>query len=160
MGEVSGGTVKLSKYLLSPNPPSSAIWLQTLLSTLQYAAASHGQRRFLLRPSPNPSNEAGVEVWLFSRAKFTTSLGRLWETLGGHNGHGEWKGYRIFFRPPSTTEDQEGLEVVEMPEAVWRWTKGALEEVEGSLPAELKGLMGKDWGCGYLVNHAEESVHR
>ena len=144
MGESKDSTVRLSKYLLSPDPSYSSIWLGVLLSTLQYAAVSHSQRRFLLR---NPQNE-GVEVWLFARAKFTTSLGRVWTTLGRGEG---WRGYRVFFRTPK--EDGEGVETVELPEAVWRWTKAALGEIEGSLPVELRGLMGDEWGCGYLVSN-------
>lgn len=159
--EAATTTIKLSKYLARPiyaTPPSSAsddsesIWVGTLLATLQYAAASHGSRRFLL-PSPD---SPGVEAWLFSRARFTTTLSRHWPTLNPASPSSckdVWRGYRVFYRPPSpphSSTSAESVETVELPHPIYNWTTLAMSECNTSLPKELREVL-PGWSGAYLA---------
>lgn len=148
-------TVKLTKYLLdpiyaSPSPTHGDVWMGTLLSTLQYSGASHGARRFLLYPASKPT--AGVEAWLFSRARFTTTLSRFWPTLSNDERGQEnvvWKGHRVFYRSPGSEEAADSVERVEIPDPVYEWTVEAMERCNASLPVELSNVLA-GWSGAYL----------
>ncbi|KAJ9474710.1 hypothetical protein PHBOTO_004575 [Pseudozyma hubeiensis] len=144
-------SIKLNKFTVeSLTTPHSNTWLSTLLSTLHYSAASHGSRRFLVK---SPSRQ--VELWLFSRATFATSLSKSWTTLGGEVGDGAvWKGSKVFFRQPSGVVE-EGTEAVELPEVVFGWLMDALQECHESLPSEL-GKVLPEWNAAYLASVVDE----
>ncbi|SPO28824.1 uncharacterized protein UTRI_05138_B [Ustilago trichophora] len=150
-GGGGGATVKLTKYFLQPIltsfPTSEGVWVETLLSELQYSAAAHGSRRFLLH-----SKERGVETWLFSRARFTTSLHRFWSTLHANSvtNNDVWKGYRIFYRTPQESGEETAVEKVDLPDPIFNWTSQAFEECNDSLPQELKQVL-PGWKGAYLA---------
>lgn len=125
--------------------------METLLSELEYSAASHGSRRFHLQ-----SKEAAVETWLFSRARFTTSLARFWSILKPNlNGNtvinnDVWKGYRIFYRPSQESVEETAVEKVDLPTPIFNWMTQALEECNTCLPQELKSIL-PGWKGAYLA---------
>lgn len=143
-------SIKLHKFTVeSLTTPRRNTWLSTLLSTLHYSAASHGSRRFLIK---SPSRQ--VELWLFSRATFTTSLSKYWTALGGKMDDGAvWKGSKIFFRQP--TGEMDGIEMVELPEVVLGWLMDALDQSHASLPSEL-GKVLPEWNAAYLASVVDE----
>ncbi|TKY89061.1 hypothetical protein EX895_001592 [Sporisorium graminicola] len=172
LGEVSsaapsaGGatTAKLSKYMLEPLfheslMTSTNTWVETLLAALQYSAASHGSRRFLIQPSSPSTIDQGIEAWLFSRALFTTSLTRHWSTLTAHYQpqprDSVWRGHRLFYRTPPPTRgpaspETEAMETIELPGPVYGWMLEAMEECHASLPPEL-GKVLPLWNTAYLA---------
>lgn len=155
LGEVTSTTntdttVKLNKYLIRPLPTSPPnMWIATLLSSLQYAAASDGARRFLLHPTSSRSKS--VEVWLFSRARFTTCLAHF-SAYSQEAEKSVWKGYRIFYRTPLThnSSDSEAAEPVELPDPTFEWTIKALRQCKAALPAELRNVLA-GWEGAYLA---------
>lgn len=125
---------------------STNTWVETLLAALQYSAASHGSRRFLIQPSSPSTIDQGIEAWLFSRALFTTSLTRHWSTLTAHYQpqprDSVWRGHRLFYRTPPPTggpasPETEAMETIELPGPVYGWMLEAMEECHASLPPEL-----------------------
>ncbi|KAJ1040809.1 hypothetical protein NDA11_003785 [Ustilago hordei] len=145
-----GSTIKLSKYLIQPllaarSCQRQGIWIATLLSSLQYSAASHGARRFLLHSCSSPD---GVEVWLFSRACFTTSLAHFHSSVA----EGQvWKGYRILFRTAQPDQqDTESVEPMQVPDPIYNWTLAALKECNTTVPAELRNVV-PGWDAAYLA---------
>ncbi|CBQ68738.1 conserved hypothetical protein [Sporisorium reilianum SRZ2] len=155
LGEISSpatgtSTVKLSKYMLEPCSLPQHTWMSTLLATLQHAAASHGSRRFLVQPTP--CSAPGIEVWLFSRALFTTSLARHW-SIAGHQTGKVWKGHRLFFRTPSAEGD--AAETIELPQPVYGWLVDAMRQCNASLPRELASVL-PTWSTAYLATPVGE----
>ncbi|SOV05781.1 uncharacterized protein UDID_06205 [Ustilago sp. UG-2017a] len=145
-----GSTIKLSKYLIQPllaarSCQQQGIWIATLLSSLQYSATSHGARRFLLHSCSSPD---GVEVWLFSRACFTTSLAHFRSSVA----EGQvWKGYRILFRTAQPDQqDTESVEPMQVPDPIYNWTLAALKECNTTVPAELRNVV-PGWDAAYLA---------
>ncbi|CDU24967.1 uncharacterized protein SPSC_04800 [Sporisorium scitamineum] len=153
-------TVKLSKYMVEPlsssTPKSTNTWVATLLAALQYSAASHGSRRFLIQPSsPSATDQQGVEAWLFSRALFTTSLTRHWSTLQGQVGESVWKGHRLFYRTPSASTETEAAETIELSPPIYRWMLEAMSQCNSSLPSELSKVLPL-WNTAYLARSVDE----
>ncbi|SPO27995.1 uncharacterized protein UTRI_05138 [Ustilago trichophora] len=153
-GQDDATTVKLTKYLVKPIfsscAPSQGVWVETLLSELQYSAASHGSRRFHLH-----SKQAALETWLFSRACFTTSLARFWSILNpdlnlDRNNNDVWKGYRIFYRSPPEDVEETTMEKVDLPNPIFNWMSQALQECNTCLPQELKSIL-PGWNSAYLA---------
>ncbi|SNX86326.1 uncharacterized protein MEPE_05035 [Melanopsichium pennsylvanicum] len=203
-GEMSWMTVKLSKYLVEPlynanndnkddddNVSMELVgrdennWLGILLSEMQHQAALHGTRRFHLQPCRSSSavvdqeiDKVGMlEMWLFSKARFITSLDRQWSILHPSSGFGGgvvgkvniedgkiWKGYRVLYRHVSGVdrkkeEEKEGqgeggggesIEKILVPNKVYEWVKDGLWESNTSLPQELKTIVA-GWNCAYLA---------
>lgn len=153
-GSDGNATVKLSKYLIHPlcgdNSTSQRdTWISTLLCSLKYSAASHGARRFLLHPT---SSSESMEVWLFSRARFTTSLVhfRCSPSTGDI-----CKGYRIFYRPPCNDQaESESVEAVELRDPIFSWTSDALTQCSEALPAELRNVL-PGWQGAYLATYVQ-----
>lgn len=138
---MEGSSARLSKYLIELMGEASS-WMGVLLATLQYAAASHGARRFHLC-SPLPST-TGVEAWLFSRAQYTTSLSRHWTS--SQNAECVWKGYRVLYRTP-TNQDSEH---VQLPASIAHWTIEAMQRCNDVLPAELRNAL-PGWSTAFLA---------
>ncbi|KIS67639.1 uncharacterized protein UMAG_10885 [Mycosarcoma maydis] len=143
-------TVRLNKYMLERYPRRAVTWIETLLSSLQYSAASHGSRRFLLRSGTQ--TEEAVQLWLFSRCLLTSSLTNRWNTLGAQDAHASVrKGSRVFFRTVSTaTADQQVTDTIHLPPAVFGWLMQAMHECSASLPNQLAKVL-PDWTSAYLV---------
>ena len=136
--------------------PRGQSWVGTLLASLQYSAASHGTRRFVLHGA---SHEDAVEAWLFSRARFSTSVSRHWSTTHPESTlSAVWKGHRVFYRPPHPAlagTAEESVESVEVPDPIYSWTRSALEECNASLPAELRSVL-PGWNAAYLAQVVRE----
>lgn len=152
LGTVDGTTVRLSKYLISLVGEDES-WIGVLLATLQYAAASHGARRFHLSSTPSSSSSVGVEAvgveaWLFSRAQYSTSLSRHWAS--SHNAaECVWKGYRVLYRPPANG-DSDDSERVDLPESIAQWTIQAMQQCNDVLPEGLRNAL-TGWNTAFLA---------
>lgn len=128
----------------------------TLLASLQYSAASHGTRRFTLHGASHSDDV--VEAWLFSRARFSTSVSRHWSSSRPEStSSAVWKGHRVFYRPHPALAGtaEESVESVEVPDPIFSWTRSALEECNASLPAELRRIL-PGWNAAYLAQVVRE----